>query len=189
MRVIKPPETLDIGESFSIFLAGSIEMGRATNWQKEAEKTFVKDNVILLNPRRDEWDSSWEQSIDNPIFKEQVEWELEALERADLILMYFEPNTMSPISLLEFGLFGRPILSEGRRSMHRMVVCCPEGYWRKGNVDIVCDRYGIQRFDNLDEMMKWAKELFVFEFYGCCDKCGSHYFNGDDEMNERKRKV
>jgi len=94
-----------------------------------------------------------------------------------LIIMYFESNTQSPISLLELGLFGRrvPVRDTRRRSTHRMVVCCPDGFWRKGNVDIVCNRYGIQQFEDLDLMLKWAKELFKFEFYGCCEKCGNSY--------------
>ena len=29
--------------------------------------------VAVLNPRRDEWDASWEQSISNPLFRGQVD--------------------------------------------------------------------------------------------------------------------
>jgi hypothetical protein len=28
-------------------------------------------------------------------------------------------------------------------------VCCPEGFWRKGNVDIFCTRQNIQVFTDL----------------------------------------
>ncbi|MEM2159444.1 MAG: nucleoside 2-deoxyribosyltransferase domain-containing protein [Candidatus Nitrosotenuis sp.] len=38
-------------------------------------------------------------------FRAQVEWELAGLERADLILMYLQLDTLSPISPLELGLF------------------------------------------------------------------------------------
>jgi hypothetical protein len=55
--------------------------------------------------------------------------------------MYFSPKTQSPISLLELGKFA------GRKDM---VVCCPKGFWRKGNVDIVCTRTGTQLFENMD---------------------------------------
>jgi len=30
-------------------------------------------------------------------------------------------------------------------------VVCPEGFWRKGNVDLVCVRTGQPVFDSLDE--------------------------------------
>ena len=134
-----------------LFLAGSIEMGTAVDWQKQLEAEADNDNVIILNPRRDDWDSSWKQSKDNDNFREQVEWELRAQEEADLIVMYFAPGTQSPITLLELGLFHDK----------NMVVCCPEGYWRKGNVDIVCEKCGINQVDTLDELIgvavSWSK--------------------------------
>jgi hypothetical protein len=137
MKVIKPPHpitTRTLGHP-TIFLAGSIEMGKADDWQTEIE-TFFQDTscVTLFNPRREEWDASWTQDIENPQFYQQVNWELNALEKSDLIFMYFAPGTQSPISLLELGLFAQT---------GKMIVCCPEGFWRKGNVDIVCDRYNI----------------------------------------------
>jgi len=149
MKVIKAPEPLNI-DGKSIFLAGSIEMGKADNWQNKVEKKLKNKNITILNPRRDDWDSSWVQSINNPQFREQVEWELTALEKADIIVMYFVPNTKSPISLLELGLFGRT---------GKMIVFCPDGYWRKGNVDIVCNRYNIKQVNNFNELIKIIEEL------------------------------
>jgi hypothetical protein len=40
----------------------------------------------------------------NANFSQQVRWELNALDKADYIIMYLDPNTISPISLLELGL-------------------------------------------------------------------------------------
>ena len=124
----------------TIFLAGSIEMGKAEDWQQKMEWLFRDGDATIFNPRREEWDSSWSQDIENPQFYQQVNWELNALEKSDLIFMYFAPGTQSPISLLELGLFAHT---------GKMIVCCPEGFWRKGNVDIVCDRYDIPVFSNV----------------------------------------
>jgi hypothetical protein len=33
----------------------------------------------------------------------------------------------------------------------KLLVCCPEGFWRKGNVEIVCARYGVPLVGELDE--------------------------------------
>lgn len=118
----------------TIFLAGSIEMGGATDWQTELVVALGTRNVTVLNPRRDEWDASWKQSIEEPKFREQVEWELDGLERADLVAMWFEPSTKAPITLLELGLTARG---------DKLVVGCPDGYWRKGNIEVVCERFGI----------------------------------------------
>jgi hypothetical protein len=91
-------------------------------------------DLVILNPRRDDWDPSWRQSIDEPQFRGQVEWELDALDRADVIAMWFAPGTKAPITLLELGLHARG---------GKLVVGCPDGYWRKGNVEVVCARHAI----------------------------------------------
>ena len=144
-----PPSKLQNVPGYkSVFLAGSIEMGKAEDWQSkviEAVKDFPR---IILNPRREEWDTSWEQSIDNPKFTEQVNWELEHLEKADLIVLNLVPDTMSPISLLEFGMYAQS---------GKLVVYCPEGFWRKGNVDVVCQRYGIPQVEKFDELITLIK--------------------------------
>jgi hypothetical protein len=140
--IIKAPARLQSG--FSVFLAGSIEMGAAVNWQTRVEKGLEDCHVLIFNPRRDDWDASWIQSAENAQFRQQVEWELEGLEKASIIAMYFDPSTKSPISLLELGLFAR---------RDNMIACCPEGFWRKGNVDIVCDRYRINQVATLEELV------------------------------------
>jgi hypothetical protein len=120
-------------------------MGKAENWQEKLTKGLANKNVTICNPRRDDWDSSWVQKIENPQFNEQVTWELNAQEKSDLIPVYFDPKTQSPITLLEVGLFNK-----------RCVVCCPEPFWRKGNIDIVCKRYGIPQVNSLDELIKYT---------------------------------
>lgn len=129
----------------SIFLAGSIEMGVAENWQDKIADALKYELVILFNPRRDDWDASWEQSIKNPNFVEQVEWELDMLNAADWIVMYFDPNTKSPISLLELGLHAKS---------GKLIVCCPDGFWRKGNVEVICQRYQIPVYNDLDSFIE-----------------------------------
>ena len=147
-KIIRPPTPLHNG--FSVFLAGSIELGSAEHWQTLLEQKLSGVDILVFNPRRDNWDSSWVQSKTNPQFREQVEWELHALEQANIIAMYLEPNTKSPVSLLELGLFARS---------GKMVLCCPEGFWRKGNVDIVCEKYGIKQVDSLDDLLKHVIQI------------------------------
>lgn len=144
MEEIKAPDTIVSNMNFSVFLAGSIEMDTAENWQKKVIKHFCNDEITFFNPRRESWDASWKQEISNPKFKEQVEWELSALEQADVIVMYFDSKTKSPISLLELGLFAQS---------KKLIVCCPQGFWRKGNVDIVCERYNIKQVKNLETLI------------------------------------
>lgn len=152
-NIVKAPNYDYDNDQLSIFLAGSIDMGKAVNWQERVELALKGyDDITIYNPRRDDWDASWVQDITNPEFKEQVTWELEHLEKADLIVYYFDPAGAAPITLLELGLFG-PSASD-------VIVCCPEGYWRRGNVQIVCERYGIELVDNIDvfidRIFKWV---------------------------------
>lgn len=144
MIEIKAPHTIPETSYLKVFLAGSIEMGVAENWQEMVAKRLANEPVLLLNPRRLDWDSSWEQRKENPDFRQQVEWELNALSQSDHIILYLDPNTKSPISLLEMGLYAQS---------GKLFVVCPEGFWRKGNVDIVCEKYGFPQFDSLDTLL------------------------------------
>jgi hypothetical protein len=144
MEIFQPPTPLNLPDRPSLFLAGSIEMGEAELWQARMARALADLDIVLLNPRRDEWDASWEQSIRDARFREQVEWELDAQERATLIAMYFSPATKAPVTLLELGLFART---------GKVVVCCPNGYWRKGNVEVVCSRYGLTLLNHLDGLV------------------------------------
>lgn len=132
-----------------MFLAGSIglpDSGEAEDWQQKCIDTLKDYPIQFLNPRRDSWDSSWEQTIENKKFKEQVTWELDGLDAADFIILFFDKETKSPISLLELGI-------HACSNPQKLLVICPDGFWRKGNVDIVCERYKVRQFDNLDELL------------------------------------
>ena len=128
-----------------IFLAGSIEMGKAEKWQDRVIRELQHKKGYIFNPRRPDWDSSWIQSIDNPQFREQVEWELFAMDMSTTIAVYFDPNTKSPITLLELGLHADD---------RKLIVCCPDGFWRKGNVDITCHYYEVETVSNIEELIE-----------------------------------
>lgn len=146
--VIKPPAPPQDG--CSVFLAGSIEMGVAEPWQEAIERALAGYDIVIFNPRRDDWDASWVQNRDNPQFHEQVRWELDALEKASVIVFCFDPATKSPVSLLELGLFART----GKAIVH-----CPAGFWRKGNVDIVCEKYGVPQVNTREELVRQVLAL------------------------------
>ena len=128
-------------------------MGAAEDWQTKVIDSAINKNWVILNPRRDDWDSSWQQSIHDDNFKQQVDWELDAQDLSNFIYMYVDPNTKSPISLLELGLYA---------SSNKMIVCCPDGFWRKGNVEIVCDRFGIPLLEDLDKLIKYDLPYVVW---------------------------
>lgn len=135
-----------------IFTAGSIEMGKAEKWQDKLVRLFeYSDHVLFLNPRRDDWDSSWIQDpTPGTKFHEQVSWELDHIELSDIVVFYFDPKTQSPITLLELG----HCLGADKT----VIVCCPDGYFRKGNVVITCKRHGIEVLNTIDELVTAIKK-------------------------------
>ncbi|KAF2259106.1 hypothetical protein CC78DRAFT_592910 [Lojkania enalia] len=57
-------------------------------------------------------------------------WEMTNLDKADLIILYLHPNTISPVTLMELGRYSQS---------GKIIVCCPEGYHRRGNVQYLCE--------------------------------------------------
>lgn len=148
MIVIKPNSENQEKLGKSIFLAGSIEMGLAEDWQKKTSGIFKDYNLTFLNPRRDNWDSTLTQEMMNKEFSYQVNWEMDNLDECDIIFMNILPDTKSPITLLELGLHA---------DSKKIIVCCPDGFWRKGNVEIVCSRFNIPLYNNFEEAIEKLK--------------------------------
>ncbi len=152
MKEYKAPESYSTDGKPSIFLAGSIEMGTADDWQAKVCKILKNKDIVILNPRRLKWDPTWEQRMSNPKFTEQVVWELDSLGSCDAIMLYFDPTSKAPISLLELGLCC---------NADKLIVMCPDGYWRKGNVEIVCDRFDVPMVDTFEELVEKTYQLAV----------------------------
>lgn len=155
-RVVMAPKPYTTDQP-KIFLSGSIDAPPAT-WQSLLTAALSHLPITILNPHRKDWDSTWREEVDFAPFREQVNWELDAMEAADVVAVYFNPKSPAPITLMELGLFAR-----GKK----MVVACPEGYVKRGNVQIVCRRFGIEVVDNVeqlaDRVVKLLGELGVTE--------------------------
>ena len=151
MIEIKSPNKI-IVPKYSLFLGGTIDMGNSYDWQQEIKEYIENNNSklqewVILNPRRDDWDSSWVQHIDNPQFNEQVTWELDAMDIADLRLFVFLPNSKSPVTMLELGLYkDKPC-----------VVYCPFEFYRSGNIHIVCKKFNIPYYTDWDQFKNSLK--------------------------------
>ena len=124
----------------TVFLAGTIDMGTGEDWQAEADslfRTLPSGSYMLFNPRQEDWDASRPGEMDY-----QVNWELDHLEEADYIIMNFLPGSRSPITLLELGLHARS---------GKLLVVCPEEFYRYDNVRITCAKYGVGMCGYLEE--------------------------------------
>ena len=134
----------------SIFLAGTTSQVDTTDWRKILSASLSDLPVTIYNPYRADWDSSWREDINFTPFREQTEWELDKQHKADVVVVYFHPNTQAAISLLELGIWVR--------IPGKTIVVCPEGYWKRGNVQIVCKKFDVKMVDDVaglrDAIMK-----------------------------------
>lgn len=151
--VYKPPSRPEITKP-SVILYGTIESDPAitTDWQTNLAASLSHLPVEIINPRCDDWDDTWVEDISDVRFKKQVEWEMDHANIADVIAFYFKPKTLTPITLLELGMYA---------GTGKAVVCCPKGFYKRGNVQIVCQRYGIKILESLDELQETVKEKLL----------------------------
>lgn len=147
----KPPVRATITKP-SVILYGSIEPDSANDWQTSLAASLSDLPIAIINPRCDAWDSTWVEDESDVRFREQVEWEMDHAQVANVIAFYFKPGTLTPITLLELGMYA---------GTGKTVVCCPQGFYKRGNVQIVCRRYGVELVGSLGELEGLVRKRIV----------------------------
>ncbi|KAL2018613.1 hypothetical protein VTK56DRAFT_583 [Thermocarpiscus australiensis] len=143
-QVVQAPSRPAIDRSHSsVFLAGTTSRASGPDWRETLINAVSHLPITIFNPLRPDWDSTWREDVTFAPFREQVEWELDMQEQADVIVVYYGPGTDAPISLLELGLCARS---------GKAIVVCHEGYSKRGNVQVVCQRFGIEFLDARDDI-------------------------------------
>lgn len=138
LTVIQSPQDYKFNDGkITIFLGGSIELGMARDWQSELiqwlENHEMAEKLVVLNPRRQQWDASWPTDDPNHAeLRQQIEWELHMQDKADLVVYFFAGKTLSPITLLELGLY----------AAKKPVLCVEDGYLRAANVIVTAEHFG-----------------------------------------------
>jgi hypothetical protein len=153
MKIVYPNS-----KSFNIFLAGSINNGLSVDWQSKfitnldsQFKNHINDKwLVIFNPRLEDVPSDIES---------QIRWEQEKLRISDFVVFNFEPEHMSPISLLELG----QCLERFRHQDEiKVVVNCAKRYPRYCNVHTTCKLYDCCKFYSDLEMSELAKHVAKF---------------------------
>lgn len=90
------PDWDSLDEYYSIFLAGGIT--GCPDWQREMVGRLSDTDLVLVNPRRDDF------PVGDPgaAFK-QITWEHIRLREVSAILFWFPKETLCPIVLYELG--------------------------------------------------------------------------------------
>ncbi|KAL6711373.1 hypothetical protein ACN47E_005904 [Coniothyrium glycines] len=152
--IIHKPPARAVVDRPSVVLYGAIQSDPSKDWQTNLSASLSDLPVAILNPRRDDWDSSWIEDISFPKFKEQVDWEMDYANLADVIVFNFVPEAQTPITLLELGMYA---------GTGKAIVCCPEGYWKRGNVQMVCTRYNIELLDSLEDLKEKVRARLIMK--------------------------
>ncbi len=133
--ITSPSEKKISNNKLKIFLGGTIDSGKSEDWQKKICKKYANDKqIIVFNPRRPEWPSD---SDHNEVIR-QIKWEHKRMDESDYIVMNILPDSKSPISLMEIGMYCHS---------NKLLVFCTDKFYRYDNVKVVCEKYDIKLFN------------------------------------------
>ncbi|CEI66062.1 unnamed protein product [Fusarium venenatum] len=142
--VVMAPQPANLGDhTTSIFLAGITTSTGEPDWRQALTDALNNYPVTILNPNRPDWDSTWREDFSDKRWVEQVSWELDMQEAADIVVFMFHEATEAPISLMELGLAVRT---------KPVIVCAHPNYRKRGNVDAVCSRFGAKLLSTQGEL-------------------------------------
>ncbi len=141
ITVITPPTLFFPTKGPKIFLAGSVNNGKAVDWQTRAitymETQWTENNAVVYNPRRPDGEFLPENEV------EQATWTISMLNAVDYIILHLAGDSGSPISTFELGLFVND---------KRLHLSIDDSYVRKEIIEIHYDFFGVgQIHDTLED--------------------------------------
>ena len=122
------------------FLAGSIDCHLGGNWREKVIKE-MEHLGHFFDPTRIE-----HNEFNDFQMKEHIEWELNALDLSDTIILNFLPDAKSPISLVELGLYMKS---------SKLIVICPDQFYQKRYVKEICEKYNTPFFNTMAKAIQY----------------------------------
>lgn len=148
-KVFNPTDELPKAVKYSIFLAGpSPRDGQVLEWREAAISEFEKIGFegTIFNPENPNFTKSG--------YDDQIEWEKQALERADVIL-FWVPRDMPEFPALttnvEYGIFLKS---------NKCIFGCPKDSDKNEYLIEKAKQNNIKVFHDLDKLVKESTELF-----------------------------
>jgi hypothetical protein len=96
MYYVEAPDTIEVGDRISLFLAGTITGSK--DWQSVLIDKLKRLELIIFNPRRKNFPMG-----DPTAAYAQIKWEHDHLRKSTIISFWFAKETMGPIVLYELG--------------------------------------------------------------------------------------
>lgn len=129
-----------------LFLAGTMASGEVGNWRSEVI-LGLGNRFNYLDPTNKNHNKLKATQMQN-----HIGWELEALKRADKIILNFLPESLSPISLVELCIYV---------ASNKLIVLCPKGFYKNRYINILCKKYNTPYFDKLSDSLDFIKKRIV----------------------------
>uniref|UniRef100_L7J460 Uncharacterized protein n=1 Tax=Pyricularia oryzae (strain P131) TaxID=1143193 RepID=L7J460_PYRO1 len=129
-----------------VYLAGSTTGSGTADWREALVGSLAHLPVTWVDPSRPEWDESWREDYDHEPFREHVKWELDMKRRADLVVVHLAASSRPSDGLLELG--------EMAGARRRCKVVCENGYQKRGDVVMLCQRHEIAVFGSVGELAR-----------------------------------
>ncbi|OAA51557.1 hypothetical protein NOR_00150 [Metarhizium rileyi] len=143
--VIQAPDRPNDMTKPLVFLAGTTTPTPEGDWRQNLIDRLSHCAATFLNPCNRNWDSTWTEDSSDARWVEQIKWELDLLEGADVVVVMFHESTLAPISMLELGIHIRS---------GKVIVCAMPGYAKRGNVEAVCARYAGEFVTSEEELAR-----------------------------------
>lgn len=125
MIYVEAPDSIPVDvDDPCLFLGGGIT--NCPDWQTEMTVMLQDTNLVILNPRRSEFDFSKIDSTD------QIKWEFDHLALSDIISFWFPAESICPIALFELGKW---LTAEEYLGPTTFIGCHPE-YPRRFDIEV-----------------------------------------------------
>lgn len=148
-QVIRAPARPQQTHRLSIFLGGTASDTGEPDWRDTLNKGLADQAVAIFDPKRDDWDSTWREDFSDTRWADQIQWELDMQDTADIIVVLFHGVTAAPISLAEMGMAART---------GKLIACALDGYCKKGYVEAVCRKFKAPFVRSEDELRRVVME-------------------------------
>ncbi|KAF7945938.1 uncharacterized protein EAE97_004976 [Botrytis byssoidea] len=104
--------------------------------------------VTIIDPFNPAWDSTWREDPSDDRFVTQVNFELEGLELADIVVVGL---IGADVRAGKIGAGGTALVELGtalKKKGQKVIVCVEKGFWKEGYVKVLCERFGVQCLDS-----------------------------------------
>lgn len=145
-----------------IFLSGPIDLNNTFDWHskfisgvsrlvdpKEGDPRLNNNKYIILNSKIDI--SNPDISLENPEFVSKIQWELQMIDKSDVIFCNFLKKSKSP-----FGMNGFMLSAMS----NKIIVRCLEEYMYYPYIKLITDTYNIPLLGDTSTIID-----VLFEFY------------------------